>query len=226
MDALTLSAVCIICAVQPAPALPNTAQWQPIIAEASTRFAMPENWIIRVMKAESAGRTILNGKPITSSAGAMGLMQVMPGTYADLRRQYGFGADPYAVRDNILAGTAYLRAMYERYGYPNLFAAYNAGPRRVDEFLLRGRPLPNATIAYVDAIVPVLSRVLGTSDRAPMSAAPHVGDALFVSLTTASEMPSPVLNPLVPETKSALVLSPESTSAAHNLFVPLSRPSP
>src|SRR3546814_6466977 len=63
----------------------------------------------------------------------MGLMQVMPGTYEDMRRAHDLGADPHDPRDNILAGTAYLRAMYDRYGYPNLFAAYNAGPGRYDD---------------------------------------------------------------------------------------------
>ena len=60
----------------------------------------------------------------------MGLMQVMPGTYSDLRNRYALGGDSYDPHDNIFAGTAYLRQMYERYGYPSLFAAYNAGPKR------------------------------------------------------------------------------------------------
>ncbi|GLS35130.1 hypothetical protein GCM10010869_07180 [Mesorhizobium tianshanense] len=40
------------------------------------------------------------------------------------------GPDPHDPRDNILAGAAYLRAMQDRYGFPGLFAAYNAGPER------------------------------------------------------------------------------------------------
>ena len=83
------------------------------------------------MHAESAGRTTLHGQPITSSAGAMGLMQVMPRTYSDLRKQLGLGADPYAPADNITAGAAYLQQMYRRYGYPGMFAAYNAGPGNI-----------------------------------------------------------------------------------------------
>jgi hypothetical protein len=82
----------------------------------------------------------------------MGLMQLMPKTYADLQRQYGLGADAYAPRDNILAGTAYLRQMYTRYGYPGMFAAYNAGPGRFDAYLSGRRPLPDETIAYLSAI--------------------------------------------------------------------------
>ena len=106
------------------------------------------------MASESGGRTHLGGKPITSSAGAMGLMQLMPKTYSELQKQLGLGSDPHAPRDNIAAGTAYLRKMYERYGYPNMFAAYNAGPGRFEDYLLRQRPLPDETIAYMAGIVP------------------------------------------------------------------------
>ena len=153
MDALTLSTVCILCVAQPSSAPDPIAQWAPIITEASTRFAVPEAWIRRVMQSESRGRTTLNGKPITSSAGAMGLMQIMPGTYADLRRRYGLGPDPYDPHDNIFAGTAYLREMHKRYGYPFLFAAYHAGPSRLDNFINHGRALPPATLHYANGLV-------------------------------------------------------------------------
>jgi hypothetical protein len=153
MDALTLSTVCILCTARPASAPAPIAQWAPIIAEASTRFAVPEAWIRRVMQSESGGRTTLNGKPITSSAGAMGLMQIMPGTYANLRRRYGFGPNPYDPHDNIFAGTAYLRELRKRYGYPFLFAAYHAGPSRLDNFLNHGRALPPATLNYAKGLV-------------------------------------------------------------------------
>jgi hypothetical protein len=153
MDALTLSTVCILCAAQPSSAPTPITQWEPIIAEASARFAVPEAWIRRVMRSESGGRPTLNGKPITSSAGAMGLMQIMPGTYAALRRRYGFGPDPYDPHDNIFAGTAYLREMHKRYGYPFLFAAYHAGPSRLDNFINHGRALPPATLNYANRLV-------------------------------------------------------------------------
>ena len=153
MDALTLSTVCILCTAQPSSAPPPIAQWQPIIAEASARFAVPQAWIRCVIQSESGGRTTLNGKPITSSAGAMGLMQIMPGTYAKLRRRYGFGPDPYDPHDNIFAGTAYLREMHKRYGYPFLFAAYHAGPSRLDNFINHGRALPPATLDYANGLV-------------------------------------------------------------------------
>ena len=127
-------------------------RWQGFIAEASRRFGVPEAWIRAVIQAESGGRTTLDGRPITSRAGAMGLMQVMPGTYEEMRRAHGLGSDPYDPRDNILAGVAYLRAMYDRYGYPGLFAAYNAGPGRYEEHLRAGQPLPAETRAYLDKL--------------------------------------------------------------------------
>ena len=123
-------------------------RWSPHIREASRRFAVPEDWIRRVMRAESGRRTTVDGTPITSHAGAMGLMQLMPGTWAEMRLSHGLGPDPYDPRDNVLAGAAYLRAMYERFGYPGLFAAYNAGPTRHAEYLATGRRLPAETVAY------------------------------------------------------------------------------
>ena len=126
--------------------------WQPLMVEASNRFGIPVAWIRAVMRVESGGQTMLSGVPITSRAGAMGLMQVMPDTYAEMQDHYGLGPDPYNPRDNILAGTAYLREMYLRYGYPDLFAAYNAGPARFDAFLYDGAPLPDETAAYLEKL--------------------------------------------------------------------------
>ena len=124
-------------------------RWQPFISEASKRFAVPEKWIRAVIRVESGGRTILFGKPITSDAGAMGLMQLMRDTYNEMRTRNGLGTDPYNARDNILAGTAYLRELYGKYGYPHLFAAYNAGPGRLEDHLHKGQALPAETRAYV-----------------------------------------------------------------------------
>jgi len=135
---------------QNAPAT-RTAPTHPFavyIDEAAQRFGIPAAWIRAVMRAESAGdvRAI-------SSAGAMGLMQIMPDTWAALRVRHRFGRDPYDPRDNILAGAAYLREMYDRYGSPGFLAAYNAGPGRYEEYLA-GRPLPAETRAYVAALLP------------------------------------------------------------------------
>lgn len=122
------------------------------IAEAAARFTIPEHWIRAVVRAESAG----NPRAV-SSAGAQGLMQIMPETWADLRRRHRLGADPFDPRDNILAGAAYLREMLDRYGNTGaMLAAYNAGPARYDDYLAIGRVLPAETRAYVAALAPIL----------------------------------------------------------------------
>lgn len=154
MGALRLS----IAATSLAFAVPVHAQgvadWRPYIVEASSRFGVPVVWIERVMQAESRGRTMLNGRPIRSSAGAMGLMQLMPPTWADMRARLGLGTNPDDPRDNILAGTLYLRLMYDRFGYPGLFAAYNAGPKRYADYLAGRSRLPSETVGYLASVAP------------------------------------------------------------------------
>ena len=163
------------------------------IAEAAQRFGVPEAWIRAVMRVESAGdvRAI-------SSAGAIGLMQIMPATWAELRVRHRLGGDPYDPRDNILAGAAYLREMHGRYGSPGFLAAYNAGPGRYEEYLA-GRPLPAETRAYVAALAPVLGGgelagpvTVAAADplawtRAPLFVAQSSGRASAVPLQTERE---------------------------------------
>jgi D-alanyl-D-alanine carboxypeptidase len=105
------------------------------------------------MRQESGGQ-----EQAVSSAGAMGLMQIMPDTFDGLRQRYALGNDPFEPRDNIMAGTAYIREMYDRYGAPGFLAAYNAGPSRLDSYLNGGDSLPDETVNYVAAIAPRLGR--------------------------------------------------------------------
>jgi hypothetical protein len=135
------------------------------VSEASRRFGIPEVWIYAVMRTESAGRV-----RAVSSAGAMGLMQLMPGTWARQRARFGLGADPFDPRDNIMAGTSYLREMYDRYGAYGMLAAYNAGPGRYEDWRDRRRPLPAETRTYVARIAPMLQT--GRSATAFASASP------------------------------------------------------
>lgn len=169
------AAVVALLLASPARADP-VAQWQPHVAEASARFGVPADWIERVIRAESGGHTMLGGQPITSHAGAMGLMQLMPGTWAEMRARLRLGSDPHNPRDNILAGTAYLRMMYDRFGHPGMFAAYNAGPGRYADYLAGRSRLPGETVAYIRTIT-------GESD-APVSQRP-------VGRLTAPRMPEP-----------------------------------
>lgn len=133
------------------PDAPRTVDIASHVAEASQRFGIPEHWIYAVMRTESAGRI-----GAVSSAGAMGLMQLMPGTWARQRARSGLGSDPFNPRDNIMAGTSYLREMYDSYGTSGFLAAYNAGPGRYEQWRDRGRPLPAETRAYVAKIAPML----------------------------------------------------------------------
>ncbi|MFC0409925.1 transglycosylase SLT domain-containing protein [Roseomonas elaeocarpi] len=136
------------------PPGPPSDPWGPYIRDASKRFDIPERWIREVMRQESGGRTTA-----TSPVGAMGLMQVMPATYAELASRYGLGNDPYFPYDSIMAGTAYVREMYELYGTPGFLAAYNGGPRRLEDYLWGGKSLPAETRNYVARIGP---RIAGT----------------------------------------------------------------
>jgi soluble lytic murein transglycosylase-like protein len=129
----------------------------PLIDEASDRFGVPEAWIRAVISAESGERTTVNGEPITSRAGAVGPMQVMPQTYDELRLRYGLGPDPADREQNILAGTAYLKELYDRFGHVGMFAAYNAGPERYQAYLDGNLPLPEETRAYLAALGNIVS---------------------------------------------------------------------
>jgi soluble lytic murein transglycosylase-like protein len=131
------------------PVLPFAA----FVTEASRRFSVPEHWIRAVMQVESSAK-----QRARSSKGAMGLMQIMPKTWTELRARYGLGADPYDPRDNILAGAAYIRELYDRYGVPGFLAAYNAGPGRYERHLATGRPLPDETQAYIATLAPMIDR--------------------------------------------------------------------
>ena len=145
--------------------VPRTVDIASHVAEASQRFGIPEHWIYAVMRTESAGRI-----GAVSSAGAMGLMQLMPGTWARQRTRFGLGTNPFDPRDNIMAGTSYLREMYDSYGASGFLAAYNAGPGRYEAWRDRSRPLPAETRAYVAKIAPMLQT--GSAATVVVSASP------------------------------------------------------
>jgi soluble lytic murein transglycosylase-like protein len=146
------------------------------ITEASKRFAVPEHWIRSVMRVESAGEARAR-----SAKGAMGLMQIMPQTWSELRARYDLGADPYDPRDNILAGAAYIRELYQRFGTPGFLAAYNAGPGRYGHHLATDRPLPDETQEYVAKLAPsVDGKQPGGKITAALKSSNLAGSPLFV----------------------------------------------
>jgi soluble lytic murein transglycosylase-like protein len=164
------------------------------ITEASKRFAVPEHWIRSVMRVESAG-----GIRARSRTGAMGLMQIMPQTWSELRARYDLGADPYAPRDNILAGTAYIRELYQRFGAPGFLAAYNAGPTRYENHLATGRSLPDETRDYVAILAPTIAgKQVGGKIFAVADSPTSVRSPLFVARSANSYSeghPSPSVRP-------------------------------
>lgn len=202
--------------IEPPPRVNPIANY---VAEASQRFGVPEAWIYAVMRVESAGDI-----GATSIKGAMGLMQVMPGTYADLRTRYGFGANAYDPRDNILAGAAYLREMYDRYGSPGFLAAYNAGPGRYEQHLA-GRPLPLEARAYLARLSPVIGGVVAAGSLTAADPLAWTRAALFAGRWNAAEpavLPSPEAPSGDPPTDAPAALLVHSERPIGGLFVPLS----
>nr|WP_249788515.1 lytic transglycosylase domain-containing protein [Bradyrhizobium sp. G127] len=151
--------------------------WSQFVSEAAERFAIPAAWIRAVMRIESHGNV-----KVVSPKGAVGLMQIMPATYAELRERYALGADPYDPHDNIVAGAAYLREMHDRFGAGGFLAAYNVGPARYEDHLATGRPLPDETRNYVASLAPLLPDAQ-SGDNAIVAGELHTwrGASLFVS---------------------------------------------
>ncbi|WP_408869662.1 lytic transglycosylase domain-containing protein [Commensalibacter nepenthis] len=183
-----------------APPGPASDPWGPYIKEASERFDVPEAWIRAVMKQESGGNSFA-----TSGPGAMGLMQLMPPTYDELRIAYNLGDDAYDPHDNIAAGAAYIRQMYDIYGSPGFLAAYNGGPGRLDDFLTRNRTLPLETRRYVASIGP---KIQGANPKRRSQA-----DLLVESHSLGSGVdPTLYASAAQPTSSRQLALSPQANS--------------
>ena len=199
------------------PTAPRTVDIAAHVAEASLRFGIPEQWIYAVMRAESAGRI-----GAVSSAGAMGLMQLMPGTWARQRARFRLGSDPFDPRDNILAGTSYLREMYDSYGAYGMLVAYNAGPGRYQEWRDRGRPLPAETRAYVAKIAPMLqsdstATVVASASPVLQVRIAWTQSGLFAARTAATEAA-----PSAGISEATAAAPPASLRPHGGLFVPVS----
>lgn len=132
-------------------------QWTPYVQEASHRFTIPQAWIRAIMRQESGGHQYLHGHLTRSIHGAVGLMQIKPDTYAELADRYHLGSDPYDPHDNIMAGSGYIRELYDRFGSPDFAGAYSCGPQCMSNHRTRGAPLPSFAVAYLAAVSPHLN---------------------------------------------------------------------
>ena len=183
-------------------------RWDGVIAEASQRFHVPKAWIRAVMANESGGRTMLGeGKPIISSAGAVGLMQVLPETYDEMALEHKLGPNPFNARDNIMAGTAYLSWLQQKYGYPAMFAAYNAGPGKLEGHLAHGGRLPAETRAYVGGIAKALHGGRSEPDRVIFTRPD--GEVLKIDPSQVTAIRAPLPGEYGENVKAVLSLGPD-----------------
>lgn len=173
-------------------------RWNPVVREAAARFHIPALWLRAVMRNETGGRTVQDGdKPITSRAGALGVMQLEPDTYSQMAQQHDLGADPSVARDNIFAAAAYLSWLKARYGFPGMFGAYNFGPGNWEDHLRHKSALPAETRNYVKQITSYLK----VSDASIVNAVHLTGpDGRAVAINT--------------DSISAIVAAPEGQYAA------------
>jgi soluble lytic murein transglycosylase-like protein len=142
-------------AASPSPATvrdlcPMPKRYRPAFETAARDTHLPLALLVAVARVESN----LDHRAL-SSAGARGLLQVMPPTAAELQ------LDPNHPDSNVLAGARYLKQMLARFDSPDLaLAAYNAGPGAVEE--AGGAPGPE-TIAYVANVNRLWRRLQGCS---------------------------------------------------------------
>ena len=155
--------------------------WRGYILEAASRFNVPAPWIAAVIRVESRGLTHWDGEPVVSAAGAVGLMQVLPDTYAVLSDRHDLGPDPHEPHDNILAGTAYLRLLYDIYGFPGFLGAYNAGPGRYGAHLFHDGELPGQTQIYMTMILPHIEGIYPDGEHGPRPPDREAYDRLVAS---------------------------------------------
>jgi soluble lytic murein transglycosylase-like protein len=123
------------------------------------RWRIDANMLIAIVAVESSWHT-----HAVSSAGAIGLGQLMPGTAALL------GVNPHDPKQNLSGAARYLRGLIKRFGpshYSEIFAAYNAGPKAVSEY--GGIPPYEETQTYVVRVLETWAR-LTKSVHLPASA--------------------------------------------------------
>ncbi|MFT8520499.1 lytic transglycosylase domain-containing protein [Acetobacter syzygii] len=201
----------------------SAAPFDAYVTEAATRAHIPPAWITAVMRAESQGDA-----SAVSPRGAMGLMQIMPDTWRELRAALNLGADPYDPRDNITAGAAYLRWLHDRYGNAGFLAAYNAGPGRYEQLLTAGKMLPDGTRKYVTRVIRLLHGVSGSGTISDMEKGMNSPTRLPEKTPSGSQLfagpfASGSLSRNAPEVMPIFYQVMYSESPPSGLFIPVSQ---
>ena len=200
----------------PLPIATHAIPYPSFISEASQRFDIPATWIRAAIQVESSGNV-----HAVSPKGAMGLMQIMPDTWAELRQRYHLGADPFDPHDNILAGTAYLHELYDRFGAAGFFAAYNAGPKLYQDYVSGLRPLHGETKLYLAKLASLLPDVpIGGTVLVGTDASDWRHAALFTA-SSASPPPSAIAHSGRQSAAASSAAVSALTPHSDGLFVPV-----
>jgi len=136
-----------------------TADVLALLQSAAARYGLDPALVIAQANAESGGRQYdSSGNVLTSSAGALGVMQLMPATAA------GLGVDPTDTAQNIDGGVRYLAQLIKEFGGNTTLAlaAYNWGPGNVSKNGLNN--WPTETMNYVSSIMAAIGNVFSPSD--------------------------------------------------------------
>jgi len=178
-----------------------------LITQEANAQGVPPAIALGVAQTESGiSQWLPNGNVVTSSAGALGVFQLMPATAA------GLGVDPTDLTGNITGGITYLKQLFDKYGdWSTALAAYNWGSGHVDS----GSAIPGSVMGYVDKVLnaagsfatKLVGSSLPTAASSPaVTAAPDYGygvtaDASFIpdlsdlSATPGAGTSTPSINP-------------------------------
>jgi len=165
---------------QPWTSLPNYQTWAATIAAAEAANGLPSGLLAAIGYQESGYQTaVINGTQ-PSSAGALGMMQLMPAYFTSVREAVPFTAS--AITAQINQAAAQLASLYQQFGnWQSAVAAYNAGAGTVSS----EEPLPAETQSYVASIANYLPGILGTVGGAAAGAAGSTGGGTGATGSTA-----------------------------------------
>jgi soluble lytic murein transglycosylase-like protein len=153
-----------------------TADVLAALTAAAAQYGVPLDLAIAVANEESGGNQYnASGGILTSSAGALGVMQLMPATAA------GLGVDPTDMTQNVDGGVRYLSQLLAEFdGNQTLaIAAYNWGPGNISKNGMSN--WPEETENYVSSILTAIGVAPGTDDDSSSGAAPSTGNLVAIA---------------------------------------------